>query len=184
MSNPVGVVTALIHRVQSGDTAAWDQLSTQVYPELHRIAEAHFRKERPGNLLQPTALIHETWIKLLALQSVRFEDRLHFFSLCSRFMRRILVDDARRRAAHERTLEMCPGFNAAEVDTDVLELDRALRKLEEIHPRPARVVELRYFGGMPIEEIADVLNVAPATVKRDWVAARAWLYGQLAGTPA
>lgn len=174
-----GEITMLLRQLQAGDDGAWERLSEQVYPELHRIAEAHFRGERPGHVLQPTALIHEVWLKLIALNSVRIEDRLHFFSLCSRFMRRILVDHARRRDAEDRTTELVS--DGDRVRTDPLELNRALKKLEEAQPRAAHVVELRYFGGMSIEEIAEVLQISPATVKRDWLAARAWLYNQLAG---
>jgi len=173
-------ITSLLRRTRAGDKAAWGQLMQAVYPNLHRMAEAHFRSERPGSLLQPTALIHEVWLKLIALRSVEIEDRLHFFSVCSLFMRRILVDEARRRRVHARAVDL-NAPRAGRIDTDALELSRALERLEEAQPRAARVIELRYFGGMSFEEIAEVLNVSPVTVKRDWMAARAWLYSQLAG---
>jgi len=143
------------------------------------IAEVHFRKERPEHRLQPTALVNEVWQKFIALNAVQFSDRIHFFALCSRFMRQILVDHARRRAFHERALSTMP--IGEDITTDAVDLDRALRKLEESQPRAAQVVELRFFGGMSVEEIAQSLAVAPATVKRDWLAARAWLYNQLYG---
>lgn len=181
VSVPAGEVTALIRRIQSGDSDAWEPLTEKVYPELRRIAAAHFRNERPGHLLRPTALVHEVWLKLVAIRSVEIDDRVHFFSLCSRLMRRILVDEARRRKVHEKALEVIMTSDRA--DTDALELDRALKILEETQPRAARVVELRYFAGMSIEEIAEVLDISAATVKRDWLAARAWLYGQLTGAP-
>jgi RNA polymerase sigma factor (TIGR02999 family) len=180
MSEP-GEITALLRRLRSGDRAAADRLVEKAYPELHRIAEAHFRHERPGHLLQPTALVNEAWQKFVALDAVELSDRVHFLSLCSRLMRQILVDHARRRATHERVV------SSMRVDDrdgeNTLDLDRALSKLEEAQPRAARVVELRYFGGLSTEEIAQCLDVSLATVKRDWLAARAWLYGQLHGEP-
>jgi RNA polymerase sigma factor (TIGR02999 family) len=175
-----GEITALLHRLRSGDRTAWDLLVERAYPELHRIAEAHFRGERQGHLLQPTALVNEAWQKFVALDAVELNDRVHFLSLCSRLMRQVLVDHARRRATHERAVESMRIDDRVEAGA----LDLALRKLAEAHPRPARVVELRYFGGLSIEEIAQSLEVSPATVKRDWLAARAWLYRQLQGDPA
>ena len=177
-----GEITSLLRRLRSGDRAAEDRLIQKAYPELHRIAEAHFRHERAGHLLQPTALVNEAWQKFVALDAVELSDRVHFLSLCSRLMRQILVDHARRRATHERVVESMRIDDRIEPDT--LDLDVALRKLEESQPRAARVVELRYFGGLSTEEIAECLEVSPATVKRDWVAARAWLYGQLHGDHA
>ena len=177
-----GEITSLLHRLRSGDRAAEDRLVEKAYPELHRIAAAHFRHERTGHLLQPTALVNEAWQKFVALDAVELSDRVHFLSLCSRLMRQILVDHARRRATHERAVESMRIDDRIEPDT--LDLDVALRKLEESQPRAARVVELRYFGGLSTEEIAECLEVSPATVKRDWVAARAWLYGQLHGDHA
>jgi RNA polymerase sigma factor (TIGR02999 family) len=179
MSAAAGTITTLLNRLRDGDNTAWDQLTEAVYPDLHRIAAAYFRRERPGHFLQPTALVHEVWLKLIALRSLELEDRLHFFALCSRFMRRILVDEARRRSVQARTLD--PGSAPDRIETDVLELSRALERLEEAQPRAARVVELRYFGGMTVEEIAGILGVSTVTVKRDWLGARAWLYGQLTG---
>ena len=181
MSEP-GEITSLLRRLRSGDRAAADRLVERTYPELRRIAEAHFRHERPGHLLQPTALVNEAWQKFVALDAVELSDRAHFLSLCSRLMRQILVDHARRRAAHERAVSSMRVDDPDEENT--LDLDLALNKLEEAQPRAARVVELRYFGGMSIEETAETLDVSLATVKRDWLAARAWLYSQLHGDPA
>jgi RNA polymerase sigma factor (TIGR02999 family) len=178
MSEP-GEITALLRQLRSGDRAAADRLVERAYPELHRIALAHFRHERPGHVLQPTALVNEVWQKFVALESLEISDRVHFLSLCSRWMRQILVDHARRRATHERAVESMRIDDR--IEADALDLDLALRQLAEVHPRPARVVELRYFGGLSIEEIAQCLEVSPATVKRDWLAARAWLYRQLHG---
>jgi len=174
-----GEITSLLRRFRSGDRSAADRLVEKAYPELHRIAEAHFRHERAGHLLQPTALVNEAWQKFVALDAVELSDRVHFLSLCSRLMRQVLVDHARRRATHERVLSSMRVDDRDEEKT--LDLDLALRKLEEAQPRAARVVELRYFGGMSNEEIAQCLDVSPATVKRDWLGARAWLYGQLQG---
>src|SRR4051812_21926269 len=177
-----GEITSLLHRLRSGDRAAEHSLVEKAYPQLHRIAEAHFRHERAGHLLQPTALVNEAWQKFVALDAVELNDRVHFLSLCSRLMRQILVDHARRRATHERALETMRIDDR--VEADALDLDLALSRLGEAQPRAARVVELRYFGGLSNEEIAQSLDVSPATVKRDWVAARAWLYGQLRGSHA
>lgn len=177
-----GEITDLLRRLQRGDRTARDRLVEKAYPELHRIAQAHFRRERPGHLLQPTALLHEAWQKFVALDAVELRDRVHFLSLCSRLMRQILVDHARRRATHERVVDSL--HIDERIDANTLDLDLALDKLEKTHPRAVRVVELRYFGGLSNEEIAQCLEVSPATVKRDWLAARAWLYGQIYGTSA
>ena len=179
MPQPPGEITSLLHRLRSGDATAWDLLAEKAYPELHRITEAHFQDERKGHLLQPTALVNEAWQKFVALDAVELSDRVHFLSLCSRLMRQVLVDHARRRATHERAVKSMRIDDRTEANA--LDLDLALRKLEEAQPRAARVVELRYFGGMSIEEVAQCLEVSPATVKRDWLAARAWLYSQLHG---
>ena len=177
-----GEITSLLRRFRSGDRAAADRLVEKAYPELHRIAAAHFRHERAGHLLQPTALVNEAWQKFVALDAVELNDRVHFLSLCSRLMRQVLVDHARRRATHERAVETMRIDDR--IEAGVHDLDLALRKLEEAQPRAAQVVELRYFGGLSTEEIAHCLEVSPATVKRDWLAARAWLYGQLQGDHA
>lgn len=178
MSEP-GEITSLLRRLRSGDKTAWDRLAEKTYPELRRIAEIHFRNERAGHILQPTALVHEAWMKFLGLRAVELNDRVHFLALCSRLMRQVLTDQARRLAAERRTLSLA-GVRR-EAPGDVLDLDRALQELEQVQPRAAEVVERRYFGGMTVEEIADDLGISPATVKRDWLAARAWLYGRLHG---
>jgi len=175
----VGEITALLRQFRSGDRKAWDRLSERTYPELRRIAEIQFRNESPGHVLQPTALVNEVWLKFLALNAVQLNDRVHFFSLCSRLMRQILVDNARRRLTHERALTALDETDRAAEST--VDLDLALGKLEALQPRAAKVVEMRYFSGLSIEEIAEALGVSAVTVKRDWIAARAWLYGQLHG---
>ena len=126
--------------------------------------------------------MNEAWQKFVALDSLELSDRVHFLSMCSRLMRQILVDHARRRATHERAVESMRIDDR--IEADALDLDLALRRLAEAQPRAARVVELRYFGGLSTEEIAQSLDVSPATVKRDWLVARAWLYGQLCGDRA
>ena len=177
-----GEITSLLDKLRAGDRTAQDRLIEKTYPDLHRIAQAHFRHERPGHVLQPTALVNEAWQKFVALEAVELNDRVHFLSLCSRLMRQILVDHARHRAAHERAVSSTRTDGGIEENT--LDLDLALSKLEKAQPRAARVVELRYFGGLSNEEIAQSLDVSLATVKRDWLAARAWLYGQLHGNSA
>jgi len=172
-----GEITSLLRRLRSGDRSAADRLVDKAYPELHRIAEGHFRHERVGHLLQPTALVNEAWQKFVALDAVELSDRVHFLSLCSRLMRQILVDHARRRATHERAVESMRIDDRIEPDT--LDLDVALRKLEESQPRAARVVELRYFGGLSVEETAGILDVSAETVMRDWKFARNWLFRAL-----
>lgn len=172
-----GQITALLRELRSGDRTAADRLIEMAYPELHRIAQAHFRHERPGHLLQPTALVNDAWQKFAAIETLELNDRVHFLSVCSRLMRQILVDHARRRAVHERVVHSLRIDDRIEATT--VDLDLALSRLETVHPRAARVVEQRYFGGMSNEEIAECLEVSLATVKRDWITARAWLYGQL-----
>jgi RNA polymerase sigma factor (TIGR02999 family) len=177
-----GKITSLLRKVKSGDQSASHRLCEIAYPELRRIAETHFRNERLGHLLQPTALVNEVWLKFMSLNAVRLQDRVHFFSLCSRMMRRILVDHARSRSVRDRDVSLTT--NGDSLGAIALDLDRALRILEQAQPRAAQVVELRYFGGLSNEEIARHLEISPATVKRDWLAARAWLYGRLHGTAA
>ncbi|MEO8027948.1 MAG: ECF-type sigma factor [Bryobacteraceae bacterium] len=168
-------LTDLLSRAQQGDSEAWDQALPLVYDELKRIAAAHFRNEASGNLLQPTALVHEAWLKLARLSNIHFGNRTHFFSLSSRLMRQILVDQARRR----RSGEALP--NPACDSVDAAALDDALSELEKVHPRQCRVVEMRYFAGMTLDEIATELHVTSRTVKRDWVAARAFLFQLMQG---
>lgn len=177
-----GEITSLLHDVRSGDPEAWNRLIEKTYPELHRIAQAHFRRERPGHLLQPTALLNEAWQKFVALDALDLSDRVHFLSLCSRLMRQILVDHARRRETHGRAVGSMQIDDR--IEANAFDLDLALNKLEQTLPRAARVVELRYFGGLSNEEIALCLDVSSATVKRDWLAARAWLYAELHGDGA
>jgi len=173
-------VTRLLERVNEGDAEARDLLLDVVYDRLRRMAGARMRSQRPGHTLQPTALVHEAWMKL-ARGSVDWQNRNHFLAVAARAMRQILINHAEKRSAQKR------GGGAHRVtfddlavhveapDVDLLALDRALDELAEVDERLAQVVELRYFAGLSVEETAEVLDVSPATVKRDWAYARAWL---------
>ena len=157
-----------------------------VHPELQRMAGRFVQGERAGHTLEPDALVNELWIRLATGGSVSYKDRTHFFALAARIMRRVLIDYARARIADKRggaqrqiSLTAVDGWNPAAFDEDLLGLDRALSRLERADPRAAKVVELRFFGGLDGAEIAALLGVAEITVKRDWNAARAWLAAQL-----
>ncbi len=177
-------VTRLLDELQNGVDGAANQLMRVVYDELHLLAERYMRSERYDHTLQPTALVHDAFLRLMDQRSTTWENRAHFFGIAAQVMRRILVDHARRTRAQKRhggervTLD----DNLASVppvSVDVLILDDALNKLAAVDPRPARVVELRYFSGLDINETASVLSVSPATVKRDWTFARAFLQREL-----
>jgi RNA polymerase sigma factor (TIGR02999 family) len=166
-----------------------NELFTLVYAELRRIAAREMRRERPGRTLQTTALVHEAYLRLLKDASLSFESRAHFLGIAARAMREILIEHARGRGARKRgggavrlTLDDATAAVAAP-DVDVLALDEALQRLARLDERHARVVELRYFGGLSVEETAAALDLSPATVKRAWTLARAWLYRELAGEP-
>lgn len=175
--------TGLLAKARQGDAAAAARAAESLYTQLHDIAAAYMRRERPGHTLQPTALVNEAYLRLpQGLASVN--NRHHFFALAAQAMRRVLVDHARRRASDKRganpvrvTLSGVPG--ADEQPLDVLALDEAVTKLAEIDPRAARVVELRFFCGHTDKEVADVLNLSVASVRRDWEYARAWLRTRL-----
>ena len=162
-----------------------ERLLALVYPELKRIAQQQLRRERPGHTLQTTALVHEAYLRLVGQTRVSWRDRDQFFAVASTMMRRVLVDYARARIAAKRFHEPLSLTAAADVGRDegayeVLDLDLALERLANLYPRPARVVELRYFGGLELAEIAGVLGVTDRTIKRDWSFARAWLARELA----
>jgi len=181
-------VTSLLVAWSDGDDSALAQLVPRVYDELRRIAHHHLRAERPGRTLQTTALVHEAYLRLVDTRRMRWESRAHFLSVAAQAMRRILVDAARARGARKR------GRNAAVVPLDeagplaprreasLIALDDALTALAEVDPRKSRVVELRYFGGLSVEETAAVLRVSPETVHRDWRVAKAWLLRELSGS--
>jgi len=184
MDSGPGEVTRLLKAMSAGDAAAADQLLPLVYKELHRIAEAYMRRERPDHTLQATALIHEAYLRLMG-EEVDWKDRGHFIGLAAHVMRRVLVDYARQHNAERRAgglhrVEMDDNFAISPERLDeVLVLDEALARLKEKSPRQAQVVELRYFGGLSVEQIAAMLGVAPRSVKRDWSLARMFLYREL-----
>jgi RNA polymerase sigma factor (TIGR02999 family) len=185
----MGDVTRLLARWNSGDDAALTELMPLVYAELKQLADHYMWQERKDHTLQPTALVHEAFLRLARVRDPRFADRVHFYGAAAQAMRRILVDHARLRRAARRgndpTLLNLDEAHHAGIDLrfDFVALDEALDRLAAIAPRPAKVVELRYFGGMSIEEVAAFLDVAPATVKRHWATARAWLYRALGPLP-
>ncbi len=183
---PPGRITRLLQSWHQGDDAARDQLIPVVYAELRRRAAARLRRERPGHTLHPTDLVHETYLRLCAQDSA-WQNREHFFGIASQLMRRILVDHARARAAAKRgpglRVTLAPGGGrepaVGPAAPDLLDLDSALVELAALDERQARLVELRFFGGLGIDEAADVLGVSRATANREWQVARAWLYRRL-----
>lgn len=182
---PSGDITRLLSAWSEGDEHALEELMPLVYGELRRIAQHHWSSQPPGHTLQPTALIHEAFVKLIGPGNKSFQNRTHFYAVASMAMRQVLVNHAEVRLAQKR------GGGAANVSLDdvdvavrqeaqdVLALDGALKTLHAMDPRKSRVVELRYFGGLSIEETADALGVSPVTVTRDWQAARAWLASEI-----
>ena len=183
-------ITQLLAKWSDGNQAALDELYPLVYEELHRLARRYMSRERKGHTLQTTALINEAYVRLVDQRNVQWANRSHFFAISAQIMRRILIDHARRHAYAKR------GGGARQVSLDetaaviqdnlseFLRLDEALTSLAQLDPRRSQVVELRYFGGLNNEEIADVLKISENTVIRDWNMARAWLYRQLSGSPA
>lgn len=177
-------VTELLARWKDGDAQALELLMPVVYGELYQLARLQMRRERPNHTLQPTALVHEAYMRLISGRDATFENRIHFYGAAARAMRRILVDHARHRNALKRArpvghLPLDEGPGNVDLQLDLVALDRALEGLAAIAANAARVVELRYFGGLSIEETAAVLGIAPATVKRHWTFARAWLHRAL-----
>jgi RNA polymerase sigma-70 factor (ECF subfamily) len=178
-------LTGLLKAWGDGDAAARERLLPEVYSELRRRAGAYLRRERPDHTLQPTALVNEVYLRLIDQRDVRWQNRAHFFGIASQLMRRILVDHARSQGADKRggrEVRVALEEDVAQQDgpdIDLIALDSALSKLEALDPRQARVVELRYFGGLSVEETAEALGSSPATVKRDWTLARAFLHQQL-----
>jgi RNA polymerase sigma factor (TIGR02999 family) len=182
-------VTQLLTNWSNGDKQALEQLIPLVYGELRRLAERYLRRERPGHTLQSTALVHEAWMKLAGQRNVQWQNRAHFFGVAAQLIRRILVDHARNRHAAKRGGHACILSLDDMVETpgrrglDLVALDDALEGLAKVDARQARMVELRFFAGLSIEETAEVLHVSPATVKREWVSAKAWLYREMGGRP-
>ena len=180
-------ITQLLKDWSSGDQTALDKLMPLVYEELHQLAHQHMRREQPGHMLQTSALINEAYLRLVDQPQIRWESRAHFFGIAARLMRRILVDEARKRNSAKRggraiEVSLVEGANIAqEQAANVVALDDALKTLQAIDSRQSEIVELRFFGGLSIEETAEVLKVSPGTVMRDWTFARAWLRQQMDG---
>jgi RNA polymerase sigma factor (TIGR02999 family) len=191
MSDSGKDVTGLLRRWSEGDQQALESLLPLVYGELRSLAVSCFRSERSDHTLQPTALVHEAYLRLIGQEHVAWQNRAHFFGIAAQMMRRILVDHARRKKAAKRDavtfrIELsAPGEGPADLDPEILSLDEALKGLEALDPRQARIVELRFFGGLTVEETAEVAGIGTATVKREWRTARAWLRRELdAGSAA
>ena len=178
--------TAMLAAWKGGDAASLDRLVDMLYPELRRVARRQLRRRRAGESLESAALANEAYLRLVRAGGITCESRTHFLALCAQMMRRILVDHARRRRAGKRggdvvpvILDELPAESARAID--VVALDEALEALARFDPRKSRVVELRHFGGLTLEETADVLGVSVVTAKRDWRMARAWLLAKLTG---
>ena len=182
-------VTQLLKEIQSGDKAALDQMLPLVYGELKKLASYQLRRERSNHTLQPTALVHEAYMRLINQREVDWRDRAHFFGLASQMMRRILVNHAlankaEKRGGSEVILSLDEVLNfSAQPGVDITLLDDALNRLERIDPQQSKIIELRFFGGLTVEEVAEVLNISSSTIKREWRIAKAWLYEQLVNTP-
>ncbi len=179
-------VSELLRAWSDGDQRALDALTPVVYAELRRLAARYMRRERPGHSLQTTALIHEAYLRLADYRRMQWQNRAHFFAVSAQVMRRILVDHARRHNLKRgRGVEHVSLDEAAIVGedraADLVALDDAMRALEKVDPRKVKVVELRFFGGLTVEETSAVLDVSPVTVRRDWTTAKLWLYRELAG---
>jgi RNA polymerase sigma-70 factor, ECF subfamily len=178
-------VTMLLFALTNGEDGAASKLIPVVYDELRRLAGSYMRRERVDHTLQATALVHEAYLKLIEQRSVNWQSRAHFFGIAAQLMRRILIDHARghvreKRGGEQQKVSLDEAFVFAEHRADeLLAVDDSLNLLAKIDPRQARVVELRFFGGLNVEEAAEVLGVSPKTVKRDWSVAKAWLYADL-----
>lgn len=178
-------VTLLLTALTRGDDGAASKLIPVVYAELRRLAGSYMRRERVDHTLQATALVHEAYLKLIEQRSANWQSRAHFFGVAAQLMRRILIDHARghsrqKRGGEQKKVSLDEAFVFSEKQADeLLAVDDSLNRLAEIDPRQARVVELRFFGGLSVEEAAEVLGVSPKTIKRDWSVAKAWLYADL-----
>lgn len=182
------VVTQLLKHAQTGDRDALDRLLPMVYDELRKLASYQLRRERSNHTLQPTALVHEAYLRLVNQREVQWQDRAHFFGLAAQMMRRILVNHALAHKAEKRggkeaviSLDEVVAF-AAEREVNLVLLDEALARLAEIDPSQAKIVELRFFGGLTVEEVAEVMKISTATVKREWRTAKAWLFAQISNS--
>ena len=181
MSASPNSVTQLLQAWGQGDEAARDELMSVVYQELHRLAHNHMRRESPGHTLQTSALVNEAFLRLIDQKNVKWQNRAHFFGIAAQMMRRILVDYARgrryaKRGGGMRDLSLEEALIVSDERTEqVVALDETLDRLAKFDPRKSKVVEFRFFGGLSIEETAEVLNVSPGTISRDWTLAKAWL---------
>jgi len=180
-------VTQLLLDWGQGDQAALDKLIPLVYQELRRLAQRHMRRENPGHTLQTTALVHEAYVRLIDQKNVRWQNRAHFFAVAARLMRRILLDRARWRlcakrggGARQMSLDEAADFSLDRA-AEMIALDDALQRLAAIDPRKSQVVEMRFFGGLSVEETAETLQVSPETVLRDWRLAKVWLLREMSG---
>lgn len=178
-------ITRILRAWSGGDCEAVNHLIPLVYDELHKVAAQYLRKQRTDHTLQPTALVNEAYLKLVDISNVSWEDRAHFFAVASQTMRHVLVDHARSRNREKRgggaqkvSLDEAVSF-AKQQEIDVLSLDEAMRELAQIDEQQSKIVELRFFGGLTVEEAAVVLRISPATVKREWRVAKAWLYKRI-----
>ena len=180
-------VTALLGRLTAGDSSAAAEVVPLIYEELRRLAAHYMARERPEHTLQTTALVHEAYLRLVDHRQATWRNRAHFFGAAAQVMRRILVDHARARQAGKRrgdaphlSLDETPALSGEPSD-ELVRLDEALSRLEKMDPRQSRVIELRFFAGLNVEETAEVMGISPKTVKRDWSVARAWLHRELRG---
>jgi RNA polymerase sigma factor (TIGR02999 family) len=179
-------ISALLRAWSDGDQSALDRLTPVVYDELHRLARRYMKRERPGHSLQTAALVNEAYMRLVDYERMQWQNRAHFFAVSAQVMRRILVDHARRHnlkrggAVQHVSLEEAAIVGGGQ-DTDMVALDDAMNTLAQIDPRKVQIVEMRFFGGLSVEETAEVLKISTVTVKRDWRAAKAWLYRELTG---
>ena len=179
-----GEITEMLAQVRNGDEAALGRLIPIVYKELRRLAAHHMKQERPSHTLQATALVHEAFLRLAGQKQPDWRDRVHFLAVASQVMRNLLVDHARARRRVKRgggcELQLDEALTLAAFESEeVLALEEALERLSRIDPRQERIVELRYFGGLSVEEVATVLGISARTVKREWQMARAWLYAEV-----
>jgi len=176
-------ITLLLHAAGTGERGDLDKLMAAIYQDMRRLAMAHLSDERPNHTLQATALVHEAYVKLIDQRKTEWNDRLHFFAVASTIIRRILIDHARARNAAKRGGTMVgigeQDIAAPERELDVIALDEALAELSNLDGQQARIVELRYFGGCTVEEVAELLKISKRTVDRQWLAAKTWLFDRL-----
>ena len=179
MNDSAVQVTSLLHAWQAGDQNALNQVVELVYPELRKIAHGHLSRERPGHMLQTTALVNESYLRLARLRRMSWNDRAHFCAMSARVMRRILVEFRRANPNMPQSSISQDLADAAAANIDALIVDQSLKKLAQIDPRKAQIAEMKFFGDLTGEQIAGVLNVSVQTVNRDWLLARAWLYREM-----